>query len=174
MLHLIKPRELHPAWIVDFPQFERTEDGGWTFSHNPFSMPKSEFIQDHLNGVNLENILAQQYDFVLNGSEIGGGSIRAHRKDLLEATYRNMGFDRQSMEKSVGHMLDAFQYGAPPHGGIAWGVDRLMMILEEKSSIREVIPFPKTGSGEEMLFKSPSTMPDKKIREANIRVHVKE
>ena len=71
-------------------------------------------------------------------------------------------------------MLDAFQYGAPPHGGIAWGVDRLMMILEEKSSIREVIPFPKTGSGEEMLFKSPSTMPDKKIREANIRVHVKE
>jgi len=174
MLNLIKPKELHPAWIVDFPQFERTEEGGWTFSHNPFSMPKSEFIQDHLNGVNIENILAQQYDFVLNGYEIGGGSIRSHRKDLLEATYRNMGFDQQSMQKSVGHMLEAFQYGAPPHGGIAWGVDRLMMILEEKSSIREVIAFPKTGQGEEILFGSPSTMSEKKIREANIRLNVKE
>jgi aspartyl-tRNA synthetase len=174
MLNLIKPKELHPAWIVDFPQFEKTDDGGWTFSHNPFSMPKMEFIQDHINGVNLENILAQQYDFVLNGYEIGGGSIRAHRKDLLEATYKNMGYDRQSMEKSVGHLLDAFQYGAPPHGGIAWGVDRLMMILEEKSSIREVIAFPKTGQGEEVLFCSPSNISDKKIHEANIKLNVKE
>ena len=174
MLNLIKPKELHPAWIVDFPQFEKTDDGGWTFSHNPFSMPKTEFIKDHLNGVKIENILAQQYDLILNGNEIGGGSIRAHRKDILEATYRNMGYDKQSMEKSVGHMLDAFQYGAPPHGGIAWGVDRLMMILEEKSSIREVIAFPKTGSGEELLFRSPSTMSDKKIREANIKLNIKE
>jgi len=170
MLNLIKPKELHPAWIVDFPQFERTEEGGWTFSHNPFSMPKIEFIQDHLNGVNLEHILAQQYDLVLNGFEIGGGSIRAHRKDILEATYRNMGYDKQNTQKSVGHMLDAFQYGAPPHGGIAWGIDRLMMILEEKSSIREVIAFPKTGSGEEILFGSPSIIPDKKIQEANIKL----
>jgi len=172
MLNLIKPRELHPAWIVDFPQYEKTEDGGWTFSHNPFSIPKSEFIEDHLNGVNLENILAQQYDLVLNGFEIGGGSIRAHRKDLLEATYKNMGYDHESMQKSVGHMLDAFQYGAPPHGGIAWGIDRLMMILEEKSSIREVMAFPKTGSAEEVLFGSPSTISDKKVREANIRLSV--
>ena len=172
MLNLIKPRELHPAWIVDFPQYEKTEDGGWTFSHNPFSMPKMEFIQDHLSGVNLENILAQQYDLVLNGYEIGGGSVRAHRKDLLEATYKNMGYDQQSMEKSVGHMLDAFQYGAPPHGGIAWGVDRLMMILEEKTSIREVMAFPKTGSAEEVLFASPSTISDKKVREANIRLSI--
>ncbi|MDR0795888.1 MAG: bifunctional amidotransferase subunit GatB/aspartate--tRNA ligase AspS [Tannerella sp.] len=168
MLNLIKPDELHPAWIVDFPQFEKTDDGGWTFSHNPFSMPKSEFLHDHLNGLNLGKILAQQYDLVLNGNEIGGGSIRAHRPEILEATYRNMGFDRQSMRKSIGHMLDAFQYGAPPHGGIAWGVDRLMMILEEKTSIREVIAFPKTGSGEELLFGSPSTISDKKIQEANI------
>ena len=168
MLNLIKPNELHPAWIVDFPQFEKTDEGGWTFSHNPFSMPQTEFLQDHLNGVNLEHILAQQYDLVLNGIEIGGGSIRAHRKDILEATYRNMGFDEQSMQKSVGQMLHAFQYGAPPHGGIAWGVDRLMMILEEKASIREVMAFPKTGSGEEILFGSPSTISDKKIREANM------
>jgi aspartyl-tRNA synthetase len=173
MLNLIKPRELHPAWIVDFPQFEKTDEGGWTFSHNPFSMPKIEFLNDHLNGTNIENILAQQYDFVVNGNEIGGGSVRAHRRDILEATYRNMGYDEQATQKSVGHMLDAFQYGAPPHGGIAWGVDRLMMILEEKSSIREVIAFPKTGQGEELLFSSPSTMSDKKVQEANIKVNVK-
>jgi len=174
ILNLIKPKELHPAWVIDFPQFEKTDDGGWTFSHNPFSMPKREFLRDHLDGVNLENILAQQYDMVLNGNEIGGGSIRAHRKDILEATYRNMGYDRQSMLKSVGHMLDAFQYGAPPHGGIAWGIDRLMMILEEKSSIREVMAFPKTGSGEELLFGSPIHISEKKIQEANIKIHIKE
>ena len=170
ILNLMKPRELHPAWIVDFPQFEKTDEGGWTFSHNPFSMPKIEFLHDHLHGSNIGNILAQQYDLVVNGHEIGGGSIRAHRRDILEATYRNMGYDEQAMQKSVGHMLDAFQYGAPPHGGIAWGVDRLMMILEEKTSIREVIAFPKTGSGEELLFRSPSTMPDKKVQEANIKI----
>jgi aspartyl-tRNA synthetase len=174
ILNLIKPKELHPAWIVDFPQFEKTEDGGWTFSHNPFSMPKSEFLEDHLNGTNFENILAQQYDLVLNGYEIGGGSIRAHQKDILEATYKNMGYDKQNMQKSIGHMLDAFQYGAPPHGGIAWGIDRLMMILEEKSSIREVIAFPKTGAGEEILFGSPTTISDKKIQEANIKLNIKE
>ena len=170
LLNLIKPHELHPAWVIDFPQFEKTDEGGWTFSHNPFSMPKVECLQDHINGVNLENILAQQYDLILNGYELGGGSIRAHKEEILAATYRNMGYDEQSMRKSVGHMLDAFQYGAPPHGGIAWGIDRLMMILEEKTSIREVIAFPKTGQGEEILFGSPTTIPSRKISEANIRL----
>lgn len=169
MLNLIKPRELHPAWIVDFPLFDKTDDGGWTFSHNPFSLPKKEFIDDHINGENIGDILAQQYDLVLNGYEIGGGSIRAHKVELLKATYRNMGCDEEETRKSVGHMLDAFQYGTPPHGGIAWGIDRLMMILEEKSSIREVMAFPKTGSGEDLLFSSPSPLSDKKIREANIK-----
>jgi len=173
LLNLIKPRELHPAWVIDFPQFEKTEDGNWTFSHNPFSMPKIECLQDHLEGVNLENIVAQQYDLILNGNEIGGGSIRAHKQEILEATYRNMGYDEQSTQKSVGHMLDAFQYGAPPHGGIAWGVDRLMMILEEKNSIREVIAFPKTGQGEEILFGSPTTISERKISEANIKIAIK-
>ena len=174
LLNLIKPRELHPAWVIDFPQFEKTDEGGWTFSHNPFSMPKYEYLQDHLDGENLEDILAQQYDLILNGNELGGGSIRAHKKEILEATYRNMGYDEQSTRKSVGHMLDAFQYGAPPHGGIAWGVDRLMMILEEKSSIREVIAFPKTGQGEEILFGSPTTVSERKIAEVNIKISIKE
>ena len=169
MLNLIGENELHPAWVIDFPLFEQTETGGWTFSHNPFSMPKKEFLQDHLEGRNIGNIISQQYDMVLNGNEIGGGSVRAHRAEILEATYRNMGYDREGMEKSVGHMLEAFQYGAPPHGGIAWGIDRLIMILEKKTSIREVIAFPKTGTGEDLLFGAPSTLPEGKIRDAHIR-----
>jgi aspartyl-tRNA synthetase len=170
MLKLIKSNELHPAWVIDFPLFEKTDDGGWTFSHNPFSMPKKESLQDHLKGKNIKSIISQQYDMILNGNEIGGGSVRAHREEILEATYRNMGYDREGMEKSVGHMLTAFQYGAPPHGGIAWGIDRLMMILEKKSSIREVIAFPKTGSGEDLMFGSPSVLPDKKIGDAHIKL----
>jgi len=170
MLNLIKHNELHPAWVIDFPLFEKTEDGGWTFSHNPFSMPKKEFLQDHLEGKNIGSIISQQYDMVLNGNEIGGGSVRAHKDVILEATYKNMGYDSDNMRKSVGHMLDAFQYGAPPHGGIAWGIDRLIMILEKKSSIRDVMAFPKTGSGEDLMFGSPSTLPEKKISEANIQL----
>lgn len=170
MLKLIKPNELHPAWVIDFPLFEKTEDGGWTFSHNPFSMPKKEDLQDHLEGKNLGDIISQQYDMVVNGNEIGGGSVRAHKTNILEATYRNMGYDSEGMEKSIGHMMEAFDYGAPPHGGIAWGVDRLIMILEKRSSIREVIAFPKTGSGEDLMFGSPTVLSDKKISDANVKL----
>lgn len=170
MLNLINPNELHPAWVIDFPLFEETDNGGWTFSHNPFSMPKIEYLEDHLNGRNIGSILSQQYDLILNGNEIGGGSIRAHKVVILEATYRNMGYDYESMQKSIGHMLEAFNYGAPPHGGIAWGIDRLIMILEKRSSIREVIAFPKTGSGEDLMFGSPSFLPDSKIKEAHIKI----
>jgi aspartyl-tRNA synthetase len=172
MLRLIKPNELHPAWVIDFPLFEKTDEGGWTFSHNPFSMPKKEHIQQHIEGKNIGDIISQQYDLVVNGNEVGGGSIRAHKAEILEATYKNMGYNRQEMLKSVGHMWEAFQFGAPPHGGIAWGVDRLMMILEGKQSIREVMAYPKTGSGEDLLFECPSPLSERKIHEANIKLNV--
>jgi aspartyl-tRNA synthetase len=168
MLHLIKPNELHPAWVIDFPLFEQTEEGGWTFSHNPFSMPKIEHIPQHVAGEKIGEIISQQYDFVVNGNEVGGGSIRAHKSEILEATYRNMGYNHEEMMRSVGHMWEAFKYGAPPHGGIAWGIDRLMMILEKRTSIREVMAFPKTGSGEDLLFSCPSPLSQKKVSEANI------
>ncbi|MFC2137755.1 aspartate--tRNA ligase, partial [Bacteroidota bacterium] len=173
MLKLIRPKELHPAWVIDFPLFEKTEEGNWTFSHNPFSMPKKEDIDKHLKGEKIGEIISQQYDLILNGYEIGGGSVRAHKSEILEATFRNMGYDKEEMKKSVGHMYEAFQFGAPPHGGIAWGIDRLIMILEKKSSIRDVIAYPKTGTGEDLMFNAPSELSDKKIQEANVKSTVK-
>lgn len=172
MLKLINPKELRPAWVVDFPMFEKTDEGNWTFTHNPFSMPAVYDIEKHINGKEDEigTIIAQQYDLILNGYEIGGGSVRAHKPEILEATYKNMGYNKAEMMKSVGTMYNAFHYGAPPHGGIAWGVDRLMMILEKKASIREVMAFPKTGTSEDLLFGSPSPLSDKKVEEMNVKV----
>ncbi|MBU3822674.1 bifunctional amidotransferase subunit GatB/aspartate--tRNA ligase AspS [Flavobacteriaceae bacterium XHP0103] len=172
MLKLINPKELRPAWVVDFPMFEKTDEGRWTFTHNPFSMPAVADIDKHMNGKEEEigSIIAQQYDLILNGYEIGGGSVRAHKPEILEATYRNMGYNKEDMLKSVGTMYKAFHYGAPPHGGIAWGVDRLMMILEKKASIREVMAFPKTGTSDDLLFGAPSMLSDKKVEEMNVKV----
>ncbi len=172
MLHLINPKELRPAWVVDFPMFERTDEGRWTFTHNPFSMPAIYDLEKHMKGDDNEigTIIAQQYDIILNGYEIGGGSVRAHKSEILEATYRNMGYNKEEMIKSVGTMYKAFQYGAPPHGGIAWGIDRLMMILEKKASIREVMAFPKTGTSEDLLFGAPSLLSDKKVEEMNVKI----
>ncbi|MFL9830796.1 bifunctional amidotransferase subunit GatB/aspartate--tRNA ligase AspS [Flavobacterium sp. ST-87] len=172
MLNLINPKELRPAWVVDFPMFERTDEGRWTFTHNPFSMPAIYDLEKHMNGKDEEigSIIAQQYDIILNGYEIGGGSVRAHKSEILEATYRNMGYNKEEMIKSVGTMYKAFQYGAPPHGGIAWGIDRLMMILEKKASIREVMAFPKTGTSEDLLFGAPSPLSDKKVEEMNVKI----
>lgn len=172
ILKLINPKELRPAWVVDFPMFEKNDDGRWTFTHNPFSMPAVYDLEKHMQGNDDEigSIIAQQYDLILNGYEIGGGSVRAHKSEILEATYKNMGYNKEEMLKSVGTMHKAFQYGAPPHGGIAWGIDRLMMILEKKASIREVMAFPKTGTSEDLLFGSPSPLSDKKVEEMNVKV----
>ncbi|WP_334055720.1 bifunctional amidotransferase subunit GatB/aspartate--tRNA ligase AspS [Polaribacter sp. P097] len=172
ILKLINPKELRPAWVVDFPMFEKTDEGRWTFTHNPFSMPAVYDLEKHMNGKEDEigTIIAQQYDLILNGYEIGGGSVRAHKSEILEATYKNMGYNKEEMLKSVGTMYKAFQYGAPPHGGIAWGVDRLMMILEKKASIREVMAFPKTGTSEDLLFNAPSILSDKKVEEMNVKI----
>lgn len=172
ILHLINPKELCPAWVIDFPMFERTDEGRWTFTHNPFSMPAIYDLEKHMKGDDNEigTIIAQQYDIILNGYEIGGGSVRAHKSEILEATYRNMGYNKEEMIKSVGTMYKAFQYGAPPHGGIAWGIDRLMMILEKKASIRDVMAFPKTGTSEDLLFGAPSLLSDKKVEEMNVKI----
>ncbi|HBO99939.1 MAG: Aspartyl-tRNA synthetase [Candidatus Uhrbacteria bacterium GW2011_GWF2_41_16] len=156
------------AWVVDFPFFEKTEEGGWTFTHNPFSMPKPEFLADHLTGKNIEQILTTQYDLVCNGYESGGGSIRAHDSEILKATYRIMGYSEQEIQDSVGHMLEAFGYGAPPHGGIALGVERNLMNLTGEVFLREVQSFPMTGSAHTSVMDAPSELPEKSLREVHI------
>src|SRR5205814_649408 len=126
------PNLLAFCWVIDFPFFEKTDGGGWTFTHNPFSAAKQEFWQDLLQSQNIENILTSQYDVVLNGSEIGGGSIRNHTAEGLKAVFKIMGFDDDRIERNFGHMLTAFSYGAPPHGGIAWGLDRFIALLTDE------------------------------------------
>jgi aspartyl-tRNA synthetase len=137
------------AWVVNFPFFKKVDrqdvaevrDGksGWTFTHNPFSAPSPEFLADHLAGQNIDQIITAQYDLVCNGYEVGGGSLRAHQPEVVEATFKIMGYSDAQIKASIGHMLQAFTTGTPPHGGIALGIDRLVMLLAGEESLKEVI-----------------------------------
>ncbi len=159
------------VWVIDFPFFERDlKTGAWTFTHNPFSNPLPEFLEDHLAGRNIENILTSQYDLVCNGYESGGGSIRAHRPDVLEATYKIMGYDAEAIEQSVGHMLEAFRFGAPPHGGIGLGVERNLMNLTGETALREVVAFPMTASGDTAVMDAPSPLDAQTLQELHIKI----
>lgn len=163
-------------WITDFPMFERTgEDnvdgtGEWTFTHNPFSRPKSASMEDFTNKQNIAGILTTQYDITLNGLEIGGGSIRNHQAAALRNTFEIMGYGAERIESNFGHMLRALDFGAPPHGGIAWGFDRLLMVLENEPNIREVIPFAKTGEGKDLMMNAPSDIAQQQKTELGIRL----
>ncbi len=163
------PNLLAFCWIIDFPFFEKTDNGGWTFTHNPFSAPKPEFMADLLAGKNIESILTSQYDIALNGSEIGGGSIRNHTAESLRSVFKIMGFEDQRIDENFGHMLQAFSFGAPPHGGIAWGLDRLTTILTNEPNIREVIAFPKTGDARDLMMESPSLLEPKQMKELHLK-----
>ncbi len=158
------------CWVIDFPFFEKTEEGGWTFTHNPFSAAKPEFDEDLLNKKNIENILTSQYDVALNGFEIGGGSIRNHRPEALEKVFEIMGYKKEVIHEKFGHMMEAFKYGAPPHGGIAWGIDRVFALLFEEPNIREVMAFPKTGDGRDLMMKAPSEVDKKQLKELHISI----
>jgi aspartyl-tRNA synthetase len=162
------PNLLAFCWVIDFPFFEKTEEGGYTFTHNPFSAPKPEFMGDLLEQKNIDTILTTQYDIVLNGFEIGGGSIRNHRPEALRAVFKIMGFEDERIDANFGHMLQALSFGAPPHGGIAWGMDRLVTILRNEPNIREVIAFPKTGDGRDLMMNSPSAVDEKQLKELKI------
>jgi aspartyl-tRNA synthetase len=158
------------CWVIDFPFFEKTDDGGWTFTHNPFSAAKPEFAADLLAKKNIPEILTTQYDVALNGYEIGGGSIRNHEAAALEAVFEVMGFEKERIRSNFGHMLEALGYGAPPHGGIAWGLDRFVMLMAGEPNIREVIAFPKTGDGRDPMMGSPATVDKKQLDELGIQV----
>jgi len=158
------------CWVVNFPFFEKTDEGGWTFTHNPFSAAQPKFADDLMNKKNIEEILTAQYDIVLNGFEIGGGSIRNHRPEALEKVFEIMGYKTEVIKEQFGHMLEAFKYGAPPHGGIAWGLDRLITLLLDEPNIREVIAFPKTGDGRDFMMEAPSEVSKKQLEELYIKI----
>ena len=165
------------GWVVDFPFFERTDksdnpqaEGEWTFTHNPFSRSQDTDMENLMDKKDIGAILTTQYDIILNGYEIGGGSIRNHEPEALKKVFEIMGYTEDRIEKNFSHMLKALGSGCPPHGGIAWGFDRLMMILENEPNIREVIAFPKTGEGKDLMMNSPSEVSEKQLKELNIQL----
>lgn len=166
-------RRLAFAWVTDFPFFEKTSEGAWTFTHNPFSMPLPEHLDSHLRGSNINTIVTQQYDLVCNGFEVGGGSIRAHQPEVLRATFKIMGYSEEAIEQNFGHMLEAFSYGVPPHGGIAHGVERLMMTLTDEPWLREVQAFPQTSSGRTSVMAAPAPISAEQLKELHIKIDLK-
>lgn len=164
------PNLLAFCWVIDFPFFEKTEEGGWTFTHNPFSRAVPEHQEMLMKKEKIGEILTSQYDIVLNGFEIGGGSIRNHKPEALKKVFEIMGYEDEQIQNSFGHMLKALSFGAPPHGGIAWGLDRLVTILQNESSIREVIPFAKTGEGKDLMMDSPSRVSKEQLKELGINL----
>jgi len=162
------PNELAFLWVVDFPLFEKTSDGKLASSHHPFTMPHPDDL-DKLES-DPESVRSYAYDLVLNGYEVGGGSIRIHDPKLQKRIFTTLGISEEEQERQFGHLLKAFEFGVPPHGGIAPGLGRLLMILLNEKSIREVIPFPKTGDGNDLLMGAPSPLPAHRLDEANISV----
>ena len=168
-LNLVDDNELAFLWVTDFPMFEiAKETGELTACHHPFTRPNKE--DEKLLKTDPLKARAVAYDIVCNGSEIGGGSIRIHEKELQALAFEVLKISPEDAERRFGHMLQAFEYGAPPHGGIAWGLDRLIMILQNEPNIREVIPFPKDQKARDLMLGAPSPMPADQIAELGISV----
>jgi aspartyl-tRNA synthetase len=168
-LEIIESNTYKFCWITDFPFYERdAETGAVTFSHNPFSMPQGGL--EALEKQDPLTIKAYQYDIVCNGVELSSGAIRNHRPDIMLRAFQIAGYGPEEVEKRFGGMLNAFRYGAPPHGGLAPGVDRIVMLLAKEPNIREVIAFPMTQNAEDLLMGAPSPVTEKQLRELHIQI----
>ena len=167
-LELINPDALEFLWVVDFPMFEQNEDGTYSAMHHPFTMP------NNVDEPDIEEITSIAYDVVLNGIELGGGSIRIHKEDIQEKVFKLLKIEPAEQREKFGFLLDALSFGAPPHGGIAIGFDRLMMLVTGSSSIRDVIAFPKTQRAQCLLTKAPSGISNEQLRELGLKINKKE
>jgi len=168
-LNMVDPNELNFAFIIDFPLFDRIEEEDrWDVMHHPFTAPKEEDIP--LMDTDLGKVRARHYDFVCNGCELSSGSIRIHQPEMQKKLFTLLGYTDDQIKERFGHLIEAFQYGAPPHGGIAPGIDRLVMLLCGEDTIREVIPFPKTQSATDPMTGSPSEVPAELLADLRLRV----
>ena len=166
--HLIDTSIHAMFWVTDFPMFEEQDDGSLTFSHHPFTSPNPEQWK-HRKEKPLD-VHAICYDLVLDGYELGSGSIRIHNRQLQSEVFDMLGISREDAERRFGHMLKAFEFGAPPHGGFAYGIDRVVMILAGEPNIREVTPFPKDQKAKDLMMGAPSLMPEKQLKELGIKI----
>jgi aspartyl-tRNA synthetase len=162
--------ELAFCWVVDFPMFEKDKEGKIGAAHHPFCSIKEEDVPKFMKGEDLFSIRANSYDLVLNGYELSSGSIRIHKSDMQKKVFELLGISEEEQQKKFGHMLEAFKYGTPPHGGFAPGIDRTVMILENEPNIREVIAFAKTGEGKDLMMGSPSDVSKEQLMELGIKI----
>ncbi|WP_169999787.1 aspartate--tRNA ligase [Campylobacter sp. RM9328] len=165
---IIDQEKMEFLWVLDFPMFEQNDDGSYSAMHHPFTMPKNIDEED------LEDILSVAHDVVLNGFELGGGSVRIHKNDVQQKVFKLLGIDEAEQREKFGFLLDALSFGAPPHGGIAIGFDRLIMLATKSTSIRDVIAFPKTQRAQCPLTKAPSEANSEQLRELGLRLREKE